>query len=1135
MSILCYKTFCGTAPHGESMKTRNKPIVILLVVLSLAAVLSGCGKQNGDSAGDTEYTITFVTDGGTQIAPITNIGGVMIVPPADPTKTGCLFVGWYDNAELNGDAVTLPTVMPSKNVTYYARFDPIGSDAAVSRITYEYNLGGVPRNGNVSDTEGNVGDTVTVKDGGGFMPTGYKFVGWTVAPSGTVSLSNGKNDGQFDAGEQITLGDKPLKLYAQWAREYVDARASSADKIYVYAPLVGHGLGAAILVRAGQPDKLGFVADAEETGSGYAEFTFYFDESEGGNVTGRLYDDFTYGISDGVNGTYLRYDYATGGYLPYILAVDGFGFAMYSELVGDYLAVRASGLYEYNEQYGDYTFAYIVPDDASQTVYEAYFSLLFEQPDGTGFDGGFMLQGEESGEFLEYGNGALDDDYYIALNGYGYMRYYAYDGIEEKYILVAEGAYKATDIDGEWRFVNGLYGFKFILNTVNIGGEAYPIYVMFDESMYGEFTCGADTLYLDGYGVALYTAAGEEYVGECTVSDNGLVTLAYIPDGADGVEKLFFNIDRSNNTFKISAEGFAVDGTTLIGYSGSSKVIALPDDIIAVADNALNALYTEVSLTSVTIPAGVTSVGIRAFQNNNTLRRAIFLSETPIEIDFSSENNPFRWPSGSFVIVVPESAVDAYKAAWSDCPYTIMGSVEVTLLPEFEIEDGTLIRYNKQPDTPDALDITLPDEVTRIADGVFRGADYLRSVNLNNVTVIGAGAFENCENLVSVVFTNVEEVGEAAFSGCISLRTSGGVDSDDDTVELPAVTLLDDSAFASCFSLVNVVLGENIVIIGDSAFYQCCVYNDRPALTVWLQASEPPAMGSGIAVGNISFRLRVNDVSVALECYAAADWKNYCRHLYVLSGDEKGRYICGDVVLDLDGRAEYRSSEVWMYAIDGDEITFYIYADETNTVSTVVGGITDDGITFTYNGIELSFVRAGARATYVSDDGKYTLECDPATLLPEAYADDGYVGYADVTFNGVRTQMYIGGYTTKIIYNFLDADGERYDFTISFRGNTLVYAKKLSQRYVRNITADDGSVINLHFTASTIYVYGKINIKVDGETLLPEFSDYGTPATENDGVYTFTRTYKQTVYTIVATVSDDMTTFTYTYTYRSSA
>ena len=61
------------------------------------------------------FTITFDTDGGSEIAPITLHAGDPITPPADPTKEGCTFAGWEP---------ALPAVMPAENLTVKAIYEP---------------------------------------------------------------------------------------------------------------------------------------------------------------------------------------------------------------------------------------------------------------------------------------------------------------------------------------------------------------------------------------------------------------------------------------------------------------------------------------------------------------------------------------------------------------------------------------------------------------------------------------------------------------------------------------------------------------------------------------------------------------------------------------------------------------------------------------------------------------------------------------------------------------------------------------------------------------------------------------------------------------------------------------------------
>ena len=60
-----------------------------------------------------QYTITFDTAGGSEIAPITQDYGTSITAPADPTREGYTFVGWDRE---------IPTTMPAENITLTARW-----------------------------------------------------------------------------------------------------------------------------------------------------------------------------------------------------------------------------------------------------------------------------------------------------------------------------------------------------------------------------------------------------------------------------------------------------------------------------------------------------------------------------------------------------------------------------------------------------------------------------------------------------------------------------------------------------------------------------------------------------------------------------------------------------------------------------------------------------------------------------------------------------------------------------------------------------------------------------------------------------------------------------------------------------
>lgn len=63
-----------------------------------------------------KYTITFDTNGGSEIAPITQDYGMAITAPEAPTREGYTFMGWDKE---------IPTTMPAENITLKARWKDI--------------------------------------------------------------------------------------------------------------------------------------------------------------------------------------------------------------------------------------------------------------------------------------------------------------------------------------------------------------------------------------------------------------------------------------------------------------------------------------------------------------------------------------------------------------------------------------------------------------------------------------------------------------------------------------------------------------------------------------------------------------------------------------------------------------------------------------------------------------------------------------------------------------------------------------------------------------------------------------------------------------------------------------------------
>ena len=179
-----------------------------------------------------QYTITFDTDGGIEIAPITQDYNTAITAPADPTKTGYTFAGWDKE---------IPEMMPAENITIKALWT-INS----YKLTYKVDGEGYKQ----YDVEYNASITPEAAP----EKEGYTFSGWSEIPTtmpandvevtGTFTVNQYKVtfivDGEvvkeetLDFGTTITAPENPTKVghtFTGW-NPAVDATVPSHDVTY---------------------------------------------------------------------------------------------------------------------------------------------------------------------------------------------------------------------------------------------------------------------------------------------------------------------------------------------------------------------------------------------------------------------------------------------------------------------------------------------------------------------------------------------------------------------------------------------------------------------------------------------------------------------------------------------------------------------------------------------------------------------------------------------------------------------------------------------------------------------------------------------------------------------------------------
>ena len=156
-----------------------------------------------------QYTITFDTNGGSEIAPITQDYGTKITTPADPTRKGYTFKGWDKE---------IPKTMPAENMTVKAQWE-INQYA----ITFDTNGGS-----EIAPITQDYGTNITSPADP--IREGYTFIGWDREIPKTMPAENITVTAQWEINRYtITFDPAGGSEIAPITQDYGTAITAPAD------------------------------------------------------------------------------------------------------------------------------------------------------------------------------------------------------------------------------------------------------------------------------------------------------------------------------------------------------------------------------------------------------------------------------------------------------------------------------------------------------------------------------------------------------------------------------------------------------------------------------------------------------------------------------------------------------------------------------------------------------------------------------------------------------------------------------------------------------------------------------------------------------------------------------------------
>ena len=334
------------------------------------------------------------------------------------------------------------------------------------------------------------------------------------------------------------------------------------------------------------------------------------------------------------------------------------------------------------------------------------------------------------------------------------------------------------------------------------------------------------------------------------------------------------------------ANGVVYCGTVAWYYKGitpENTAITIKDGTKTIMRSLF---YNNKTLTSITIPASVKTIGMSAFENCDGLKE-VHISDIAAWCDISFYNwtsNPLHKSPQIFVngnavqkLVIPEGATHISSLAFARC-----NTIKDVQFPK----SLTTIDANAFEKCSGLTSLSIPGNVKSIGYEAFYGCSIIENLELaEGLENIGVEAFRGLRQLSHVRIPNsVTSIGGSAFSTTVNLKT---VDLPDKIKEIPAMLFYNSGlttikipnsvksigmeAFINCRQLESAYIPASTQFIGHDTFRGCSALKDVYNFSVVLPTIEFDLFRD-VPVANATLHVPAS----ALEDYKNADqWKEF--------------------------------------------------------------------------------------------------------------------------------------------------------------------------------------------------------------------------------------------------------------------